>query len=388
MFEEGERLRREFGADQVFDFSIGNPEGEPPAAVKQALRECVEHPVPGMHRYMPNAGYGDVREAVAQSVGRRIGREFPANNVVMTCGAAGALNIVLKSILDPGDEVIVFSPYFVEYLFYIENCGGKVVISTTNPSDFEPDLEALEQAVNSKTRAVILNSPNNPSGAVYSRETLEKMAVVLAAAEQKYGRSIFVLSDEPYRAILFEGPPYPAVLNIFPNSVVADSFSKSHAMPGERIGYVAVNTGIPQVDDLLRAMIFCNRTLGYINAPALAQRIIKHALDTHVDIEPYRRRRDLFYEVLTRLGFYCVKPRGTFYLFPRCPMDDVQFCQMAARDYRILVVPGVGFGCPGHFRISCCVEDRMIEASIPGWEKLAERVRGKNSEFRIPNSES
>jgi len=376
MFEEGERLRRDYGPDQVFDFSIGNPEAAPPASVKEALRKCVEQPEPGMHRYMHNAGYQDVREAVASHLARRIGRVFPADHVVMTCGAAGGLNIVLKSILDPGDEVIVLSPYFVEYLFYIENCGGKVVVAPTDRGNFEPDPAAIARAITPRTRALILNSPNNPTGAVYSQEVLEKVAQILTLGERDTGRPIFVLADEPYWKIIFDNYSFPSVLNIISHSVVVDSFSKSHALPGERIGYVAVNNRISHADTLLRAMIFCNRTLGFINAPAMAQRMIREALDTSIDIEPYRKRRDLLHGTLTRLGFECPKPRGTFYLFPRCPGDDVEFCRLAARNYRILVVPGVGFGCPGHFRISCCMRDAVIERSLPAWKQLAEEVMG------------
>ena len=371
MFEEGENLRKKYGPEKVFDFSLGNPEIEPPEKVREALKNLVLKDDPSMHRYMSNAGYADVREKIAAHLEKEQGTPLSFNNIIMTCGAAGAMNVVLKTLLNPGDEVIVFSPYFVEYLSYIDNHGGLPVIVPTIPETFLPDLGMLENHITPRTRAIIVNSPNNPTGVVYGVEILEKMANILKTKEEKYGEPIFVIADEPYRNIVYDGVEVPGILKIFANSIIVDSFSKSLALPGERIGYIAVNSGIKDSDAIINGLVMCNRTLGFVNAPALFQKLIGETLEEKIDIEWYRQRRDILYNHLVGLGFFCVKPAGAFYLFPRSPInDDVEFVRRALK-YNLLLVPGVGFGCPGHFRISYCVNLKTVEGSLPAFKALA-----------------
>ncbi len=376
MFEEGARLRQIHGADKVYDFSLGNPDYEPPAEVQTALRKYANGDEPGKHRYMSNAGYPDVREKIAQQISAESGLELNQNHIIMASGAAGGLNVVLKSILNPGDEVIVLAPFFVEYLFYIENHGGKPVVVPTNPNNFEPSLEALEKNITPRCKAVILNSPNNPTGVIYREETLRQLADLLACKEQKYQSEILVISDEPYSKIVYDQAEVPQILKIFKHSVIVNSYSKSLAIPGERIGYIAVNPAIADVELFVNGMIFAHRTLGFVNAPALFQKIVGDSLDAAVDTEEYKRRRDFLYEQLTALGYFCVKPEGAFYLFPRSFIpDDIEFTKRALK-YNLLLVPGTGFGCPGHFRIAYCVDFQTIQNSIPAFKALAEEFQG------------
>ncbi|HHV60796.1 MAG TPA: pyridoxal phosphate-dependent aminotransferase [Clostridiaceae bacterium] len=371
MFEEGNRLREIYGAENVFDYSIGNPEIEPPEAVKEALKRLVLDDTPGAHRYMSNAGFTDVRSKIAEKLKEESDVDISGEHVVMTCGAAAAINVVLKSILNPQEEVIVFSPYFVEYLFYIKNYQGKPVIVKANEETFEPDLERLEAAITPLTKAIIINTPNNPTGVVYKKEVLQKMAEVLKQKEQEYGTTILVISDQPYDKIIFDGVELPSILKIFQNSIIVNSYSKSLALPGERIGYIAANPLIENIETLMGCFTMCNRILGFVNAPALFQKVVLEAIDATVDIEEYKKRRDILYNHLIKLGFRCVKPQGTFYLFPESLIsDDIEFAQ-AAQKYNLLFVPGSGFGCPGHFRISYCIDMKIIENSLPAFEKLA-----------------
>jgi aspartate aminotransferase len=298
MFEEGERLRSIYGADKVFDFSLGNPDPEPPALVKETLKKLVSDDNPGVHKYMSNAGFMDVRQKVADQLSKENGVSLSAEHIVMTCGAAGGLNIVLKSLLNPGEEVIVFAPYFVEYNFYIENHNGVPVMVTPDPDTFEPDLSVLEEKISPKTKAIIINSPNNPSGVVYSEETLKKISDVLEQKQKEFGTTIFVISDEPYNKLVYDGIKLPSLLKIFKNSMLGNSFSKSLALPGERIGYVAVNPQIENVNLLMDALIFTNRTLGYVNAPAMIQKVVAEALEVTVDVGMYQKRRDILYTIL------------------------------------------------------------------------------------------
>ena len=376
MFEEGARLRQIHGADKVYDFSLGNPDYEPPAEVQTALRKYANGDEPGKHRYMSNAGYPDVREKIAQQISAESGLELNQNHIIMASGAAGGLNVVLKSILNPGDEVIVLAPFFVEYLFYIENHGGKPVVVPTNPNNFEPSLEALEKNITPRCKAVILNSPNNPTGVIYREETLRQLADLLACKEQKYQSEILVISDEPYSKIVYDQAEVPQILKIFKHSVIVNSYSKSLAIPGEGIGYIAVNPAIADVELFVNGMIFAHRTLGFVNAPALFQKVVGDSLDAAVDTEEYKRRRDFLYEQLTALGYFCVKPEGAFYLFPRSFIpDDIEFTKRALK-YNLLLVPGTGFGCPGHFRIAYCVDFQTIQNSIPAFKALAEEFQG------------
>lgn len=371
MFEEGEKLRKMYGADKVYDFSLGNPDIEPPAAVKEALRKAVLSDTPKMHGYMSNAGYANVRAAIAERLGKESGLPISSENIVMACGAGGALNVALHTLLNPGEEVVVLSPYFAEYLFYIENHGGKSVIVETDPHTFQPDPEKLYAAVTPKTKAVIINTPNNPSGAVYSEKTLKAMAEKLAAREKEFGTEIYVISDAPYSKIVYENVELPSILKLFKNSILVDSYSKSLSLPGERIGYVAASPAVDNCGQLMDGLVFSNRTLGFVNAPALFQRILPESLDATVEVESYRKRRDMLYEIITSLGFKCLKPGGAFYLFPETPIpDDVEFCRRAVK-YNLVIVPGRGFGCPGHFRLAYCVDEKIIENSRPSFEALA-----------------
>lgn len=375
MFEEGEKLRKIHGPDKVYDFSLGNPDLEPPAAVKETLKKFVLSDDPGLHRYMSNAGYGDVRAKVAAYLQKEKGVTLSYENIIMTCGAAGGLNVVLKALLNPGEEVIVFSPYFVEYFFYVDNHGGKPVAVPTNPATFEPDPDILKDYITPQTKAIIINSPNNPTGVIYSEEVLKKIARLLEEREKEYNTTIFVISDEPYDKIIYDGVKVPSLFKIFKNSIVVNSFSKSLALPGERIGYIAVNSSINDVDLLINGLIFCNRTLGYVNAPALAQKVIAETIGEEVDVEEYKRRRDILYNHLVNLGFSCIKPQGAFYLFPKALIDDdIEFVRQAVK-YNLLLVPGKGFGCPGYFRIAYCVDPKVIENSLPAFEALAKEFK-------------
>ncbi len=375
MFEEGEKLRKQFGADKVYDFSIGNPDIEPPVIVKEALKKAVMDERPKLHGYMSNAGFAEVRASMAARLAKDSGAPVTAENIVMTCGAGGALNVVLKTLLNPGEEVIVLSPYFVEYLFYIDNHGGKSVIVETDPATFQPDPEKIYKAINAKTKAIIINSPHNPTGVIYSGAVLEKMAEKLAAREKEFGTSICVISDEPYSKIVYDNAQVTPVFKIFKNSIIVDSFSKSLSLPGERIGYIAASPSIDDVQSLMDGLIFANRTLGYVNAPALFQRILPESLNAVVEVEEYKKRRDLLYDNLIKFGYECIKPQGAFYLFPKSSIpDDAEFCKRAMK-YNLVIVPGKGFGCPGHFRISYCVNTTIIQNSLPAFEALAKEFK-------------
>ncbi|MDP7556396.1 MAG: pyridoxal phosphate-dependent aminotransferase [Nitrospinaceae bacterium] len=368
MFEEGLRMKQEHGADNVFDLSLGNPVVEPPAEVRQAIVSAANDSAAGLHRYMPNAGLADVREAVAKSLSAESGVELSADQIVMVCGAAGGLNITLKALLDPEEEVIAFSPFFVEYLFYSDNHGGKTVVVPTH-EDFSLNFDALRKALTPKTKAVIINSPNNPTGVVYSRKMLTELADTLRQHTSDTGNPVYLISDDPYKKIVFDGVETTNILELYENSIYITSHSKDLALPGERIGYVAVHPKCADGDNLMSGLIFCNRVLGFVNAPALIQRAVKNVQDVSVDAEMYRKKRDFLYGELTRIGYSVVKPQGAFYLFPKSPIkDEVAFVQKLA-EKKVLVVPGRGFGSPGYFRISYCVPDKVLKGSIHGFEE-------------------
>jgi len=368
MFEEGIRLKKEFGEENVFDLSLGNPVIEPPEEVRKALIESARDESHGLHRYMPNAGLADVRAVIAESLSPECKVELSANDVVMVCGAAGGLNITLKTLLDPGDEVIIFAPYFVEYLFYADNHGGKAVAVPTL-DDFRLNFEALQNALNEKTKAVIINSPNNPTGVLYSRQELQELARVLKAHSDKLGKAVYLISDDPYKKITFDGVEVPNIMEFYQDSIYITSHSKDIALPGERIGFLAVHPQCESAGLLMAGLIFCNRVLGFVNAPALIQRVVKQVQGVTVDVEQYRRKRDYLHNELTRIGYQVVKPQGAFYFFPKSPLEDeVEFVKKLA-DKKVLVVPGRGFGLPGYFRISYCLPDSVIEGSIAGFEK-------------------
>lgn len=371
MFEEGERLRRELGDDKVYDFTLGNPDVEPPAAFHEALWQLANSPLPGMHRYMNNAGYAETRAAVARKLASESGLAVTADHVVMTCGAGGALNVVLKTILNPGEEVIILAPYFVEYKFYIDNHGGVPVEVWTDRKTFRLDLAAIEAAITSRTRAVIINSPNNPTGVIYPAEDLAGLGRLVAAAKERTGHQIYVISDEPYARIAYDGLSVPAVFPLIESSIVVTSHSKDLALPGERIGYLAANPRMATAMQFIEGAVFCNRTLGFVNAPALMQRLVAGLQEVSVDVGDYQAKRDLLVSHLTGLGFSMVQPDGAFYLFPQSPLkDDVEFVKLA-QQHRLLLVPGSGFGAPGYFRVAYCVDRAVIERSLPAWEQLA-----------------
>ena len=367
MFEEGIWLKKQFGEENVFDLSLGNPVIEPPDQVQAALVKAAKDISPGLHRYMPNAGLQDVREAIAKTLSNECQVSLSANDLVMVCGAAGGLNITLKTLLDSGDEVLIFAPYFVEYLFYADNHGGKAVAVKTH-DDFTLDMDALKDALSEKTKAVIVNSPNNPTGVVYSREELKHLAEVLKAHSEKTGKAVYLISDDPYKKITFDGVEAVNILELYEDSIYITSHSKDIALPGERIGFVAVHPKCEDAGNLMAGLIFSNRVLGFVNAPALIQRVVKNVQGVTVDVEQYKKKRDFLYGELTRIGYDVVKPQGAFYFFPKSPIDDeVEFVKKLA-EKKVLVVPGRGFGCPGYFRISYCLPDSVIEGSIAGFE--------------------
>lgn len=372
MFEEGISLKKRVGEENVFDLSLGNPVMEPPPEFKKELSRVVNNPTPGMHRYMENAGYLETRTAVATQLSRETGIEFKAGDIVMTCGAAGGLNVVLKTILNPGDEVIVFAPYFMEFSNYIDNHGG---ITRVVPTDehFLPKLDALSAAINAKTKGVIINSPNNPTGVVYGEKLVHELGELLREKEARHGIEIFLMSDEAYRKIVYDGLKYVPVFHHYRNSIAITSHSKDLALPGERIGYIAIHPECSHKQELVNGFVFCNRILGFVNAPALMQRVVRNLQDVTVSIAEYQRKRDFLYKNLFELGYSVLKPQGAFYMFPKSPIeDDVAFVD-ELRQSNVLVVPGRGFGTPGYFRISYCVDDRTIEGSLAGFKKAAQK---------------
>jgi aspartate aminotransferase len=372
MFEEGARLKRERGADKVFDFTLGNPEIEPPPAVLAAARRVLESDARHLHAYMPNAGHVPVREAVARRLSAATGLPYTANHVLMTVGAGAALNTVLKAILDPGDEVVTVAPFFAEYVFYVENHGGRLVVAPPR-ADLTPDIGKLEAALTPRTRVILLNSPNNPSGVIYPTSTFVEIERLLS----HLARPIVLISDEPYRALVFDDVVPPEVPPLVTRTIVVTSWSKSLALPGERIGYLALSPRMPEAAELFEACTFTNRVLGFVNAPALWQWVVAEVGDQTIDVGPYREKRDLMYEGLIRIGYLCVKPQGAFYVFPRTPIDDdVAFVRMLAEE-SVLTVPGSGFGMPGHMRISLTVERETIVRALPGFERAFRRARGE-----------
>lgn len=355
MFEEAERIKKERGAGAVFDLSLGNPIEEPPAQFVDSLKAAAHAPDPGTHRYMNNAGYPATRAAVAEMVSREQGVRITENHVLMSCGAAGALNVVLKALLDPGDEVIVFSPFFVEYLFYADNHDG-IAKPVESDSSFQPDPSRLADAITERTRAVIINSPNNPTGVVYSREQVRQLAEVLRDKSRRLNREIYLISDEVYRHIVYDECELPAVFAEYPCSIIVNSFSKDLGLAGERIGYVAISPGVPDVESLFSACTVATRILGFVNAPALMQRLLLTCLESRVDLGLYRRNRTVLCDALSKGGFRVVEPKGAFYIFPKCPEADDVACCARLREKGVIVVPGSGFGRPGYIRLAYSVD--------------------------------
>jgi len=376
MFVEGQKLKEELGEENVFDFTLGNPSVPPPPAFTARLKAVVEQATPALHRYMSNAGDPATRRAVADFLTREHGVAFEENQILMTCGAAGALNVIFKALLDPGDQVILLAPYFAEYLFYIDNHGGDPVVVETR-ADFSLDVAAIAAALTPRTKAVLINSPNNPTGVVYPEAALAELGQVLTAKNEAWNTTIYLVSDEPYRNIIYDRPRCPSVFQIYPHSILANSYSKELSIPGERLGYIALGPEAGSLTQLVEAMVFCNRTLGFVNAPALMQHVVQGLQGQTVDLTPYRRNRDLFYDSLIRFGYEVVKPEGAFYLFPKSFIDDDVAFVHQLRTEQILAVPGVGFGRAGHFRLAYCVEESVIARALPGFERMARRYRGK-----------
>ncbi|MEW5815597.1 MAG: pyridoxal phosphate-dependent aminotransferase [Spirochaetota bacterium] len=373
MFESGARLKAEHGEDKVFDFSLGNPNIEPPSAFTKTAAAILAEKSKGKHGYMPNAGYPDVREEVAAYISKEQKVKLTGSNVIMTCGAGGAMNVALKTILNPGDKVLVSSPYFMEYNFYVDNHGGKLE-PVNSREDFDLDIDAIESQINAQTAAVIINSPNNPSGRVYPASTLRELGKMLARKSRETRRSVYLLSDEPYRKIVYDGTEVPSVLSFYKNSIIFTSYSKDLSIPGERIGWLAIHPEAEDGQNLIDGFILCNRILGYVNAPALMQRVVARLQGVSVDVTEYKKKRDILCEGLAEIGYEFNKPQGTFYLFPRAPGgNDLEIVELLRKEL-ILTVPGRGFGLPGYFRIAFCVEDRVIEAALPGFERAFRKI--------------
>ncbi len=373
MFEEGDRLAKQYGPENVFDFSLGNPNVPAPPAVKDAIIELVDDEDPVvLHGYTTsNSGYEDVRETVAESLNSRFGTAFTGDNIIMTVGAAGGLNVILKSLINPGDEVIVFAPYFGEYRSYVSNYGGKLVEISPNTEDFQPKLDEFEQKITPKTKAVLINTPNNPTGVVYSEETLRQMMKIMEEKEKEYGTDIYLLSDEPYRELVYDGTEVPWLTGMYDNTIVCYSYSKSLSLPGERIGYLVIPDEVADSADVLSAANVATRILGFVNAPTLQQKVVEKCIDARTDISYYDRNRETIYEGLIEDGFTCVKPKGAFYLFIKSPVEDEKAFVAAAKKYNILLVAGSSFGCPGYVRLAYCVSYDTIVNSLPKFKELA-----------------
>lgn len=376
MFEEGKKMAAIHGADNVYDFSLGNPSVEPPAAVKEAFIEILNEEQPNLvHGYMNNSGYEDVREAIAASLNKKFDTHFGVNNILMTVGAAGGLNVILKTLLNPGDEVIVFAPFFGEYRNYVNNFDGKLVVVAPDTRTFQPDLLGFAEQITPRTKAVIINNPNNPTGVVYSENTIKALAEIMYKKQDEYGTSIYLVADEPYRELVYDGAVVPYLTQYYDNTIVGYSYSKSLSLPGERIGYLVIPDEADDAMDVIAGANVANRILGFVNAPSLIQRVVAKCVDAEVDISAYNKNRERLYNALTEYGFECVKPQGAFYLFVKALGEDEGAFVQEAKKYNLLVVPGSSFGCSGYVRIAYCVDYGMIERSLPAFKKLADSYK-------------
>ena len=372
MFEEGKRLSGIYGEENVFDYSLGNPNVEPPESIKKAIIDIITEESPNLvHGYMNNSGYEDVREKIAEYINSKNQINLTSENIIMTCGAAGGLNIILKTIINPGDEVIALAPFFGEYSNYVANYDGKLVVVNSDKKNFQPDFKLFEEAITKNTKAVIINTPNNPTGVIYTEESIKKIAEILEQKQKEFNSSIYLISDEPYKEIAYDGAKVPFILNYYKNSFIGYSYSKSLSLPGERIGYIAVNGTMDDFSDVIASLNVANRILGFVNAPSLFQRVIAKTLGAEVDVNIYKKNRDLLYNHLINLGFECVKPDGAFYLFPKALIEDDKKFAEAAKKYNLLIVPGSAFGFPGYFRLSYCLSYEKIEKSLDSFTKLA-----------------
>ncbi len=373
MFEEGKRLASIYGADKVYDFSLGNPSVEPPKAVADAVVDIITgENSNGIHGYMSNSGYEDVRRSIAEFLNKKHGTDFQFENILMTVGAAGGLNVILKVLLNPGDEVITFAPFFGEYRNYVDNFDGNLVVVSPDTSSFLPNLQEFEEKITAKTKAVIVNTPNNPTGVIYSEEIIKAMADILNKKQKELNTSIYVIADEPYRELVYDGIHVPYLTKYYDNTIVGYSYSKSLSLPGERIGYLVMPKELDGYEEIVAAANVANRILGFVNAPSLIQKVVAKCLDAEVDVSIYNKNRELLYTSLIEYGYDCVKPEGAFYLFVKTLIeDDKAFCE-AAKKHNILIVPGSAFGCPGYCRIAYCVAYKTIEGALPGFKALAE----------------
>ena len=381
MFVEGKEMAARYGAENVYDFSLGNPATPAPAALNRAIRELLDESdrMPGgslaLHGYMENAGYDEVRAAIAENLNRRFGTRFSARNLIMTVGAAGGLNIIFKTILDPGDEVMVFAPFFGEYRQYVDNFDAKLVVVQPDFATFQPDLADFEGKITAKTKALIVNTPNNPTGVIYREETMRSIAGILERKQKEYGTEIYLVSDEPYRELVYDGNCEDFLTKYYGNTLVGYSFSKSLSLPGERIGYVVVPDEAADSENLIRGMEISNRTLGFVNAPSLIQKAVARCLEEKTDVAFYDENRVALYEELTRLGFACIKPEGAFYLWVKSPVENEEDFVNEGKKHHILMVKGSAFGCPGYVRLAYCVSHETVERSLAAFAKLAETYR-------------
>lgn len=375
MFEEGKNMAKKYGAENVYDFSLGNPSIEPPECIKEAIIDILNDDSPNyVHGYMLNSGYEDVRQAVADSLNRKFGTSFSQKNIIMTVGAAGGLNVIMKTLLNEGDEVVVFAPFFGEYTNYIHNHGGEIVVVPANTKDFMPDIDKFSELVSPKTKAVIINNPNNPTGVVYSKDTIKALAKAIDDAQKKFGTDIYLIADEPYRELVYDNEEVPYLTKYYNNTIVGYSFSKSLSLPGERIGYLVIPDEVADFENVVAAASVANRILGFVNAPSLIQLAVAKCIDAEVDVEIYNKNRKLLESSLSEYGFEFVKPQGAFYMFIKAPNgDDKEFCAKAKK-HRILIVPGSSFGCPGYARLAYCVDYDMIKRSLPEFEALSKEL--------------
>ncbi len=378
MFVEGKAMAEQYGAENVYDFSLGNPATPAPAAVNDAIRELLDKADEAgaagslaLHGYMENSGYEAVRAKIAENLNQRFGTSFDAHNLIMTVGAAGGLNIIFKTILDPGDEVIVFAPFFGEYRQYVANFDANLIVVQPDPETFQPDLTDLAAKITPRTRALIVNTPNNPTGVIYRPETMRRIAEILEEKQREYGTDLYLVSDEPYRELVYDGNQEDFLTKYYANTIVGYSFSKSLSLPGERIGYVAVPDEAADVEDLIRGIEISNRTLGFVNAPSLIQKAVARCLDEKTDVAFYDENRRMLYEGLTKLGFSCIRPEGAFYLWVKSPVEDEKTFVAEGKKLRILMVPGSSFGCPGYVRLAYCVSHETVKNSLPAFAKLA-----------------
>ena len=373
MFEEGKKMAAKYGADNVYDFSLGNPSVEPPRAVKEQMIAILNEESPNkIHGYMNNAGHEEVREAIALSLNKKFGTQFHQKNIIMTVGAAGGLNTILKTLIDPGDEVIAFAPYFGEYNNYVANVDGKMVAVSPSIPDFQPNLEEFAGKITPKTKAVIVNTPNNPTGVVYSEETIQRLAAILEEKQKEYGRAIYLITDEPYRELAYDGVEVPYLTKYYDNTIVGYSYSKSLSLPGERIGYLVIPDEVEDFENVVDGATIATRILGFVNAPSLQQLAVARCLEESTDVSAYDRNRKLLYDKLTELGFECAKPQGAFYLWVKAKGESDGTFVAKAKEFHLLLVPGSAFMCPGYVRIAYCVEPEMIKRSFAAFEKLAE----------------